>query len=50
MVSGTIGVTKAASRYAPVAGGRFQLIDLIGGQSRNGTLDEEFIRMLKRHS
>lgn len=33
LVSGTLGVTNTASKYPPVAGGRFHLFDLGGGTS-----------------
>jgi hypothetical protein len=48
LVSGRLGVTYTASKYPPVAGGRFQLFDLGGGQSRDSTLEEECLRMSAR--
>jgi HNH endonuclease len=47
IVSGMIVVTNTASKYPSAADGRFQLFDLGGGdQSRDGTLEEEFFRMI----
>lgn len=48
LVSGRLAVTNTASKYAPVAGGRFQLFDLGGGQSRDSTLEQELTRLVKR--
>ena len=45
-VSGWLGVTNTASKYPLVAGGRFQLFDLDGDQSRDSTLEEEGFRMM----
>lgn len=35
LVSGSLGVTNRASKYPPVARGRFRLFDLSDRQSRN---------------
>jgi hypothetical protein len=48
LVSGVVGVTNSVSKYLRVPGGRFQLFDLSGGQSRNGTFEEEVCRMLRQ--
>jgi hypothetical protein len=45
-VSGVVGVTNNLGKYLRVPGGRFQLFDLSGAQSRNSTFEEEVSRML----
>jgi len=45
LVSGVVGVTNNAREYPRVPGGRFQLFDLGGGQSRNSSFEEEVFRM-----
>lgn len=48
LVSGVVGVTNNVSKYLRVPGGRFQLFDLSGGQSRNSTFEEEVFRTLEQ--
>jgi hypothetical protein len=48
-VSGVLCVTHKASKYPSLTKGHFLLIDLTGGSSRSSTLNDEIIRMNKRH-
>jgi HNH endonuclease len=46
--SGVLCVTNTASIYPSITDGRFLLIDLTGGSSRNCSLEDEVIRMTNR--
>jgi hypothetical protein len=48
-VCGVLCVTHTASKYPSLTKGHFLLIDLTGGSSRSSTLNDEIIRMSKRH-
>jgi hypothetical protein len=46
--SGVLCVANTASKYPSITDGRFLLIDLTGGSSRNCSLKDEVVRMTNR--